>query len=414
MAEKGPRLVVLSSLFPSAVRPGTGLFIRERMFRVGRILPIVVVSPQPWFPLQGLIRRIRPNFRPPAPRAETQDGITVLRPRFVSFPGVFRSLDGWLMAVGCYWTLRRLRAEFDFELIDAHFAYPEGYAGVLLGRWLKVPVTVTLRGTEVPFSRHPIRRRRILDAVARAARVFSVSNSLLRHVAALGADAGKFRVVGNGVDVQRFYLEDRRVARERLNLAEDANVLISVGPLVERKGFHRVIECIPELLRRWPKLRFLIVGGGSPEGDVRPSLERQVEELGLQDVVLFLGLVPPHELRWPLSAADVFVLATRNEGWANVLLEAMACGLPVVATDVGGNAEVICRSELGELVPFGDRIALTKALSRALGREWNREAIIRYAQENAWEDRVGTLVEEFTRLAETARESDLKPAPGVS
>ena len=414
MPQRKPRLVVLSSLFPSPMRPGAGLFIRERMFRLAKVLPIVVVSPQPWFPLQGLIRVIRPNFRPPAPRDEIQDGVRILRPRFWSFPGGFRWLDGRLMALGCYWTMRRLRGEFEFDVIDAHFAYPDGFAGVLLGRWLGVPTTITLRGTEVPLSRDPARRRRILDAVAGARRVFAVSQSLRAHVTALGADAGKIRVVGNGVDTQKFKREDRNLARKRLALLDAAPVLISVGALVERKGFHRVIECLPELLQRWPTLQYLIVGGGGPEGDMRRVLERQVMDLGLEQTVRFLGPVAPSELRWPLSAADVFVLATRNEGWANVFLEAMGCGLPVVTTNVGGNAEVVCRPELGEVIAFGDQGALTEALARALTRPWDREAIVVHARANSWDDRVQILEAEFTSLAARQAGQLFKPAHDAS
>jgi glycosyltransferase involved in cell wall biosynthesis len=230
----------------------------------------------------------------------------------------------------------------------------------------------------------------------------------------LGADAAKFQVVGNGVDVQKFRREDRGAARSRLGLPEEATVLVSVGSLVERKGFHRVIECLPELLRTWPGLRYLIVGGAGREGDIGASLKRQVAELGLDQQVLFLGPLAAEELKWPLSAADVFVLATRNEGWANVFLEAMACGLPVVTTDVGGNAEVVCRPDLGALVPFGDRTALTEALTRALGRDWDRERIVSHARANAWDDRVQTLVGEFVRIAGTARGQALTPAPRAS
>jgi glycosyltransferase involved in cell wall biosynthesis len=115
--------------------------------------------------------------------------------------------------------------------------------------------------------------------------------------------------------------------------------------------------------------------------------------------VRFLGPLPPSEVRWALSAADVFVLATRNEGWANVLLEAMACGLPVVTTRVGGNAEVVCRDELGIVVPFDDHPALRDALGRALTQSWDRGAIRRYAEANSWDSRVAVLVAEFRRVA---------------
>lgn len=396
MAE--PRLVVFTTLFPHPGQPNAGVFIRERMFRVAKVLPLTVVAPVPWFPLQGIIQRWRPHFRPDAPRAEVQDGIEVLHPRFFSVPGLFKSLDGLFMALGSLPTLLRLRKTFGFNLIDAHFAYPDGYAATLLGRWLEVPVTITLRGTEVPLSRDPARRRRIVAALARASRVFSVSDSLKRHAVSLGADDAKIRVVGNGVDTAKFHPLPKAEARAALGLPHDAAVIVSVGALVERKGFHRVIECLPALLRQFPGLRYLVVGGGGPEGNMSEALRRQVAELGLEDVVHFLGPLAPAELKQPLSAADVFVLATRNEGWANVFLEAMACGLPVVATDVGGNAEVVCRPELGAIVPFGHSDALQHAIADALAAEWQREAIIAYARANSWDSRVAVLAEEFSRL----------------
>jgi glycosyltransferase involved in cell wall biosynthesis len=129
------------------------------------------------------------------------------------------------------------------------------------------------------------------------------------------------------------------------------------------------------------------------------QLQQQVATLGLGDAVRFLGPLPPEELCLPLSAADVFVLATRNEGWANVLLEALACGVPVVATDVGGNAEVICRSDLGAIVPFDDHPALVDAIREALGHDWDREGIRQYAADNDWSTRIPVLVREFRSIA---------------
>src|SRR5512139_820567 len=390
-------LVVFSSLFPSAVRPGAGLFIRERMFRVAQHRPLAVVSPQPWFPGQSLIRRLRPGYRPQAPALEMQHGIRVYHPRFLAVPGQLRRFDGWSMALGSFLLLRRLRAE-GARLIDAHFAYPDGEAATRLGQWLGLPVTVTLRGTEVPHSKDPATRLRLARTVKAAARVFSVSDSLRRLALALGTPAEKTEVVGNGVDTGVFHPVDRTVARARLGLSENAKVLISVGGLVERKGMHRVIDCLPALLGQHPDLHYLVVGGGCPEGDLRAELDAQVKRLGLTGRVRFLGELPPAELKWPLSAADVFVLATRNEGWANVFLEAMACGLPVVATDVGGNREVVCRDELGSIVPFGDAAALQQALAAALARDWDRAAILEHAQANQWDKRVAQLLRAYAPL----------------
>jgi glycosyltransferase involved in cell wall biosynthesis len=393
-----PHVVVLSSLFPSSVQPGAGLFIRERMFRVGAQLPLAVVAPTPWFPLQGLIRRLRPGFRPGAPGHEVQAGFDVWFPRFLSVPGALKSLDGWFMALGALPRLWRLKRAGRLDLIDAHFGYPDGYAATLLGRWLGVPVTVTLRGTETRQAQDAALAPRLRQALQRATQVIAVSQSLRRVALDLGIAADKARVVGNGVDLQKFSPLPRTEARRALGLPDDAPVLASVGGLVERKGFHRVIELLPALRRRFPGLRYLVVGGPGPEGDMGTELQRQVAALGLNDAVRFLGALPPERIREPLSAANVFVLATRNEGWANVFLEAMACGLPVVTTDVGGNAEVVCRPELGTVVPFGDADRLRDAIEHGLASRWDAALIRRHAQDHVWDRRVDELVDLFRGL----------------
>jgi len=396
MKNKTPNIVVFSSLYPSDIRPNAGVFIRERMFRVNQEIPIIVVSPVPWFPFQGLLRYWRPHFRSQPSRHEEQQGVQVYFPRFFSIPGLFKSYDGFFMALGSLPMLFKLRKQFN--IIDAHFAYPDGYAATLLGRWLKVPVTITLRGTEVPLSKLPGRKERLLMALEKAAFVFSVSDSLKQLVVSLGAQPDKIRVIGNGIDLLKFYPLEKSVTRAELNIAKDAKVLISVGALVDRKGFHRVIELLPALLKQYPTLIYLIVGGDSPEGNIKSLLQQQVKTLKLDDHVRFLGAYPSDQLKRPLSAADVFVLATANEGWANVFLEAMACGLPVITTEVGGNKEVVNSAELGTVVPFGNPEALLSALLQALEKDWQASAIIHYAQQNSWDTRVSLLTEEFRRL----------------
>lgn len=390
-----PRLAVVSSLFPNAATPGAGLFVRERMFRVGKQIPVVVISPKPWFPGQGLIRKLRPGYRPPTARHERQNGVDVFYPRFLAPPGVLRRFDGWFMALACTRLLGRLRREFGVNVIDAHFAFPDGVAARHLARWHGLPFTVTLRGTEPGNLRQPEKRVRMERVFSEAARVIGVSNSLAQLAARHGAPAARLRVVGNGVDIDKFVRLDKMRARSLLSIPERAPVLISVGGLVERKGFHRVIDLLPDLKRRFPGLIYLVVGGASAEGDMREQLREQVARLDCLENVRFCGPMPAEELHVPLSAADVFVLATRNEGWANVFLEAMACGLPVVTTNVGGNAEVVSSDDLGTIVPFGDSAKLLDGIEAALVRQWDRETIVSYAKNNQWTERVATLVGEF-------------------
>jgi glycosyltransferase involved in cell wall biosynthesis len=297
------------------------------------------------------------------------------------------------------------------NVLDVHFGYPDGAAGRYLARWLGLPMVLTLRGKEERLLRtnvaRPLRR-----AVMAADQLVTVSQALCDIAIELGADARRVTMIGNGVDLAKFSPVPQAIARRELQLPAEARVLISVGSPVERKGFHRVIECLPMLLMRHPDLHYVVVGAAGPEGDMSAQLQAQVASLGLQDRVHFVGAWAPERLKVPLSAADVFVLASSYEGWANVFLEAMACGLPVVTTRVGGNAEVVCSPDVGTLVPFGDRAALTAALHDALCRHWNRPQIVEYARANSWDRRIPLLLEVLQR-AQRGLSSSNEAASGI-
>ncbi len=396
------RVVVYTRVYPNAAQPNYGLFVRERMRRVAAEVELVVVSPVPWFPFQGLLRRFRPHYRPWVPALEEQNGIRVYHPRFFCFPGVFKWTDAWFQALGSFGLMRRLKREFGFNLIDSHFVYPDGAAARLLARWLGVPYTITLRGSLLRFGVSAAQRRQIEHAMSDAARVFSVADSLRQDAISWGQAADHVEVVGNGVDLDRFRPEDKTLSRRRFGLPAEARLLVSVGGLTERKGFHRVIEVLPQLRESHGDIHFAIAGGASPEGNNRAELEAQIARLGLSDCVHLLGSVSPDDLRFVYSAGDVFVLATRFEGWANVFLEASACGLPIVTTRVGGNAEVVSSEEVGLLVPYGDSGALLQALRAAFDRTWNRDAILEHARRNAWQTRIPRLVAAFQAIVDKA------------
>lgn len=394
-----PRLLVYSRIFPNTVQPTFGVFVRERMFRVGVTLPVVVVSPVAWFPGEGLIRRfLKPDYRVPVPYHEVQDGVDVYHPRFLCIPGVMKWTDGVFLALSTLPLMRRLQREYDYDIIDTHFVYPDGVAVWLLSKWLKRPYTITLRGTIDRISRTRLSRWLSARAMSAARRVFSVSDSLRQVAIGMGQSPDHVRVVPNGINLDYFAPEDQTACRQELGLPQDARVMVTVGTLNERKGFHRVIEQMPALLDRFPNLHYLCVGGGSPDGNDLERLQQRAQQLGVAERVHFTGAVPPERLRYHYSAADLFVLATRFEGWANVFLEAGACGLPTVTTRVGGNAEVINSAELGRVVPFGDGEALQEAIAEALTISWDREVILRNAQAQSWDERIPILLDEFAAI----------------
>jgi glycosyltransferase involved in cell wall biosynthesis len=205
----------------------------------------------------------------------------------------------------------------------------------------------------------------------------------------LGAPADRAAAIGNGVDIERFQPVGRVNARRKLGIPEDGEIVIAVGNLVPVKGHQFLISAIGQLVARHPKIRLYIVG----EGESRGTLATMVGRAGLQDRILFAGRKPNEELKYWYSAADVSCLASSREGWANVLLESLACGTPVVATRVWGTPEIISSPDLGVLVDQTvDSIA--GGLELALQKRWDRDFLARYAASRTW-DVVAEEVENF-------------------
>jgi teichuronic acid biosynthesis glycosyltransferase TuaC len=407
------RLLVFSSIFPSSALPTLGTPVWERMSRIGKKVPIVVVSPQAWSPLDGLVRVFRKTFRPPASEHEILRGVEIFRPRMLSIPRLFKGLDGWLMAAGARRVVRQVVRDFKPTIVDAHFLYPDGFAASLLAREHGLPLSITLRGSKDARLVDGPRGAQLRAAMEAADLLIAVADSLKRDVPArLGIADAKTVVIGNGVDMSKFARVERAAARERLGIPKQAKVLIGVGSLVELKGFHRIMPVLPRLRERFPGLRFLIVGGGTTQGDMSGRLRAMTAELGLEDCVVFCGPQPPEQLKWYYSAADLFVSATSYEGWANVLLEGMACGLPAVTTNVGGNPQVVCRDELGAIVPYWDEALFEATVVKALEKDWDRAAIMAYAQDNSWDARVARQIAEYEKVLERAADSRV-PAGGV-
>ena len=272
-----------------------------------------------------------------------------------------------------------IRDGHDFDAIDAHYFYPDGVAAAWLASWFKRPLVVTARGSDVTqLPEHALPRRLILGAARRADAIVTVCRALKDELVTLGADGDKITVLRNGVDLNTFTPMLQRDARARLGLPATGRMVASIGHLIPRKGHELVIDAIATL----PDTT-LLIGGSGPE---RAALEARVREHGIADRVRFLGQLPHPELPCVYSAVDALVLASDREGWANVLLEAMACGTPVVATDVGGSAEVVTTPEAGVIVDSRSAQAIALALRHLLESPPDRAATRRFAERFSWDD----------------------------
>ena len=363
--------------------------MKDRVRHVAAHCDLVVVAPVPWFPGN---RWFRGTAYARTPFVEEIDGLTVYHPRFVSVPRVAKALDATSYAASLLPFIAWLRRRFRFDLVDAQFGYPDGVAAALLGKAVGCPVLVTLRGDEERVAEHPLRRIQLTRAF-KSVRLIAVSESLRQTAVRLGIDPSEIRVIPNGVDVSPFRPRDRGAARRRLGLPDDRTILLAVGAMVEGKGHHLVLEALPDLVARHPELLYVAVGGAAHADGYGARIRHLVERHSLHDHVRLVGLQPHADIPLWMAAADVFCLSTAYEGWSNAITEALACGLPVVTTRVGGNAELVREGHDGLLVPFGDRHALSAAIIDALQHDWDRSGIAARAREFTWEATAQQVIE---------------------
>lgn len=385
------RLLVFTALYPNAEQPNFGVFVENRLRNVlatGKV-EATVVAPVPWFPFRS--RRFgRYAAFARVPKQEERHGITIYHPRFLLIPKIALTISPWLM----YLSLRRfvrqlIRSQGGVDMIDAHYFYPDGMAGVLLARELKLPVTVTGRGTDLNLvPKFRLARRQIAWAAQKASAVITVCEALKEPLLEMGVPDGHVTVLRNGVELDLFSPQDREASRARYGLKRPT--LVSVGALVERKGHDIIVRALPSL----PGIDLLIAG----EGEERARLEQLIGDLDLKDRVTLLGQVPHGELPALYTAADIMVLASDREGWANVLLEAMACGTPVVATNIWGTGEVVRAPEAGLLVDERTPEALSDAIGTLLTDPPERAATRAYAEGFSWDATTNGQLAIFSRL----------------
>jgi glycosyltransferase involved in cell wall biosynthesis len=332
----------------------------------------------------------------------------VLYPRFLSVPRFLKPLDPLSIAATLLVTVARHPELAGSDLVDIHCAYPDGLAGAILARLLGKPSTVTLRGhdvNDVP-QLYPLRRLEVKATLALVDRVLGVAKALVDSAVELGAPAAKCAVVANGVDPAKFYPRDREECRAELGLPRAGKMVLAVGYLVRRKGLHLLTEALGRLRRSgMTDLFAAYVGSEGDEPGVMREVEALMERYGLRPHIHLPGRVDEDKLVAWYNAADVLCLASDKEGWPNVLLESLACGTPVVATNVWGIPEVIRSPEVGILV---ERTvpAIQAGLREALGRRWDRDAIVAYSAEHTWSATAGRVVAEFERVL------DARAGPG--
>lgn len=379
------RILTFTTLYPNPGEPLHGLFVQQRLERIAQHCDITVVAPV----------NVTQNRRAfwTVPQIDRRNGIPVFYPRFAVFPGLFKHWDGHLLFSQVIRQLKGSMSLEPYDLIDAHYAYPDGVAAQFLAEEMGKPFVISVRGSDIHvLAQFPKRRSLIQTMLQRAQAIIAVSSSLSQAVEALGVDPRRIHVIPNGVDSTLFFPRDRTVTRVEIGWPQDAHIILSVGRLAPIKGFDVLIRALRKLRDRLRKpVQCYIVG----DGELRSPLQREICRLGLERDVFLSGPVPPQELSVWYSAADLFCLLSASEGCPNVVLEALACGTPVVATAVGGIPEMVNEPATGVLIKRRTEDEVAHHLERALNTSWDRAAITKSPLVRDWSQVATTQVRVF-------------------
>jgi glycosyltransferase involved in cell wall biosynthesis len=398
------KILTFSTLFPNAAKPHHGIFTETTLRNQLASGDVVakVVAPIPWFPFSHEFFGEYSVFSK-APKSENRIGVDVFHPRYIAVPKMNMYVAPLSIAHCAKPVIGRLLDEgYDFDVIDAHYFYPDGVAAVLLGKYFRKPVIISALGTDINIIlQNRITRRMMLWAGDQSSSMITVCQALKTRMVQFGMDESKITPLRNGVDLDLFSPVDREKTREKLGM--DRFTLLSVGHLVAGKGHHHIIAALADL----PDVSLMIAGSG-PD---RKILEASAQKSGVAGRVTFLDAVPQQTLREYYGAADALVLASSREGWANVLLEAMACGTPVVASDVGGTAEVVCSHAAGVLMPSASPQNVVAGVRQLRTRYPDHAATRAYAEGFSWHETTHAQIRLFRQAVQgMVRSAPVLPA----
>jgi glycosyltransferase involved in cell wall biosynthesis len=373
------KLLFISNLFPNRTEPTRGIFNLHQIRHLAKFCEVQVVAPIAWFPIPG-------KYAPPAPVPAYEEvygleskvhslPIPVHHPRNFYLPKIGRPLNAWLYALSLQKKVAALRRKFSFDVIFVNWAFPDACGTAHIARQLGVPFVASISGSDVNlYLTFHFRRRQILRMLDQAAAVTTRSQALKNLLVFHGVPADKIHVLYNGVDRDLFQPTPQAEARRLLKLPKQEKVLLYVGRLSPEKGLADMLTALGQLPHR---PRVVIVG----DGHQREELQAQARQANLE--ITWVGTKQPAAVPLYLSAADLLCLPSHMEGVPNAALEAFACGLPVVASRVGGLPEVVT-DDTGILVEPKNPVALAGALRVALERPWNRDAILAHAAKFDW------------------------------
>ena len=365
------RVLVVTSQFPLPGDMQRGRAIYQTAVHLARMADVSVLSPVASYPWP-----FKPRSYSYHPARDAIDApVAVKYVKFAVLPWLSRPLNGLLCA-------RALEAEITNarpDVILSYWLYPDAYGALVVGSRLGIPVVAGARGSDLR-SRDFVSRRLAASAARRAAQLVVVSEDLARiSVQRDGVRPERVRVIANGCDSSLFRLRDRHHAREKLGIAAATRLLLYVGRLVPEKGLRELVAATRILCGTGDPVQLALAGDGPMLAELRAATAS-----GADRTILVLGARDPAAVADWMAASDIVVLPSYSEGHPNVLIEALACGRPVVATRVGGITEIVDESS-SVLVSPRDTEGLARGIRKAFERNWDESELSR-RHSRSWHD----------------------------
>lgn len=367
------KVLSFSYCFPTVDNPSWGIFVYQRLAALAQHTELKVCAPVPWFPL--LTRA------PHQKSAQRWNDLAVFRPRFFYVPKFLKNYDARFYAAGITPWFDSVQQSWKPDLLDAHFIWPDGVGVALLAQKFKIPYVITLRGKLYECLKSNNQTRQCATALQSAQAVISVSSRMGEEAIRLGMEPQRLVVIPNGVDLEHFKVRDKLECRAKLNLPMSGRVLVTVAHLGHRKGHHEVIEALASLPE---DVRLVIVGGGAQGGSKEQLLE-VARTHGVAERLILPGRQAYDLIPFFYAAADASVLASYREGCPNAVLESLACGIPVVATDVGAVPDILPQPQCGRIVPPQQVAPLQQALREVLETQWDAQTVRAASGVRSWD-----------------------------
>ncbi|MBH5322939.1 glycosyltransferase [Aurantiacibacter sediminis] len=393
-----PRILSLSTLFPNAHTPRFGTFVARQMETLAATpdWDVTLINPVGVPPIAA------GRYKPIAKAAVdgVEGGVQVYRPRFTLFPKFGGRFNPAMIARAALPLARKLHADQPFDLLDAQFFYPDGPAIAQIADALQLPFSIKARGADIShWGAVPYARNAMLEAATSAYGLLAVSEALRLDMGDLGMPVETITVHYTGLDHTLFKPLNRAECREwmaenhAMQLAENEKLVTSVGALIPRKGQTLLIQALVEL----PDVHLALVG----RGDDRTALASEARRLGVARRVHMLGSLDHTELPIVLSASNAMALNSASEGLANAWVEALACGTPIVITDVGGARELVKSDSAGRIVdydPDNEPSVFARAIREVLYADYSQYDVAANAAHFSWEANAAALADYYRGL----------------